>query len=748
MYDFVSNISTGTFRISDKFDVYGTNSTAPDAPPLFSSIGDEYILAFTNLENVKKIIRIVYDTLGLNDTRYLIPYYRISRDLSNWSEWILIQTVSNGILQSFPTIDPNDPFHMELKWVRQGTSNVGAIKLIEYRIDGELERPTSVAGSTVNVANGQMQIIQNPYVFKVFSISDLEIISASHPNGLPTGVSIKYRYSQDSTRTWSNWEPLTKANIISVRINPIRFFQIEYMIENNSGQSISIQDINLVGDFQNVSKDSQKTNLYGIRECCESNLYGTYDANGNFIPNTNLNSSGGGPTCDPNTFAPMTADEKANLYNPYAQNTAMKLLEKLSNDSQQMFGHKVIYFATDPDKKGQDHILNEYQLYNVVCQGEVKISVEGNNFPDSQIVMNQFDLNLFESMEVHITKQQFKEVFGVQRRPAKEDFLYFCNLNRMYVVDHAQQFRSFNNSAVYYKLILKKYHKSANVRVTNPEVKNQLDKLTKNTTIEELMGVEQAQDKAAVANKPQLQPLTRDNVRLEILAEIDKELIENSSTIISKANYDLSSVTFSSPAVIYRNLDPYFKESNNLSLQIWFNIHNYIPDEVYSFFDSYDSTENKGWKTSLSNDKITVTLNDSTYDFNLNNIFDASALLEETWYCYVMNLDQRQRVLSQYIYKRNVEEEDDAADLTNTILRRVYSNSQTMTPVEYYSFATPMILGSDMKVTNIRLFSDILPENMHTKMLNQYIIGEDSKYLIFADNATTRLYLPRFPLFE
>ena len=53
-----------------------------------------------------------------------------------------------------------------------------------------------------------------------------------------------------------------------------------------------------------------------------------------------------------------------------------------------------------------------------------------------------------------------------------------------------------------------------------------------------------------------------------------------------------------------------------------------------------------------------------------------------------------------------------------------------------------------MKVTNIRLFSDVLPENVHNKVLNQYIIGNDSKYLIFADNATQRIHLPNFPLNE
>ena len=53
-----------------------------------------------------------------------------------------------------------------------------------------------------------------------------------------------------------------------------------------------------------------------------------------------------------------------------------------------------------------------------------------------------------------------------------------------------------------------------------------------------------------------------------------------------------------------------------------------------------------------------------------------------------------------------------------------------------------------MKLTNVRLFTEIIPKEIHNKLLNQYIIRDDSKYLIFADNATTRLYLPNFPLYE
>ena len=744
MYNLVQDTSTGRLEISDVFDLLAAIGSA-NATPILSAPGDEYILQFPNLQNVTKISNFAYDTLGINDTRFLLPYYRLSNNGSAWSEWLdLKRFVDNS-----PPLDPAEPLYLEIKWVRKGTSTIGSIKILEYKLIGELDRPVVNDGSSVIVKKGEMKIIKPTDILKVFSISEVEIISPSNPNGLPAGCDVFFRYSQDSSKSWSRWEYFTKEIIQANRINPIRFFQIEYKIENNSNQDVTVLDINLLGDFQNVSKDYFKSNLYGIRECCQTNLNGIYDANGNFIPNTFLNSSGGnGPACDINTFKPMTDEDKANLYNPYAQNTAVKLLEKLSNDAQQVFGHKVIYFATDPDKKGQDHTLNEYQLYNVVCQGDIKVSIEGNNFPDSQIVMNQFDLNLFETMEAHITKQQFKEVFGVQRRPAKEDFLYFCNLNRMYSVDHAQQFRNFNNSAVYYKLILKKYNKAANVDISNVQIKNTIDKLTKNSTIDELIGIEKQQDKAAVANKQQFKPLTKDPIRLEYNAVIDKELIENSSTIISKAHYDMGSVQYRTTGVKYHNLDSQLQIAENISFTLWFNINNYITDEIYNFYYNYDDASQLGYKIELTNDRILVTTNSTTYTFNLNQTFDCTALNEETWYCYVLNIDQRIKNISQFVYKRNVEYEEDAANLSSTILQDVYNNSQAFTPFEYQIERYPEILGSDMKLTNVRLFTEIIPKEIHNKLLNQYIIRDDSKYLIFADNATTRLYLPNFPLYE
>jgi hypothetical protein len=125
----------------------------------------------------------------------------------------------------------------------------------------------------------------------------------------------------------------------------------------------------------------------------------------------------------------------------------------------------------------------------------------------------------------------------------------------------------------------------------------------------------------------------------------------------------------------------------------------------------------------------------------------SSGLNEETWYGYILNVDQRQRKISQYVYKRNIEDEDLGSRISTTILRSVNSSVMDLEPVEFtLENISAKIKGGDMKITNIRLFIDVIPENQHSKMLNQSIIRDDSKYLIFADNANQKLVLPSFDL--
>ena len=773
MSNIVNNFNLGEIIIDELYDVSATQSDI-NATPYFYNIDDEYIISFIQLERVKEFNTFEFETIGTLQTRFLEPTYRISRNGNSWTEFLPFDEINSYQttlatnsttytvtktefnIDNFPPFDPLDKMWIDLKWKRSGTKTDGFIRLLSYELNGDLLRDENT--DTVIVGSGGSSIIKPPYIYKVFRIDDIEIISSSDL----TDVSIKYRFSQDNSRTWSEWEPLTKENISTKRINPIRFFQIEYLIENNSSGNIKIQDINLIGDFQNVTLDSQKTNLFGIRECCQSFLVansantsnaGSVDENGNFIPNTTGVLSG--QSCADNIFNPMTDDEKSKLYNPYQQTQANNLLNKLSNDAMEVFGHKVQYFVTDPDSKGIDYSLHEYGLFTIACEGELKVAVDNNLFPDNQIIMNQFDLNLFDSFEIHITKESFKSLFGVERRPSKEDLVYFCDINRLFIVDHAQQFRNFNNYAIYYKVVLKKYNKSANVQAGEQSIRDRVNQLTNNSTIDQLFNIENKKDKSAVANKDQQQPLTRDPIRVEldngilINSLIIKELVENSTTIISKQHYDFSEVLGMDPIVKYKNVSSVLKVSDNIGFYAWFNLKNYLEGEEHNFFNFYDDANSLGWKTTLVSDSIVTTLNSDSYTWSFNGSSGDIALSEDVWYCYVINIDQRQRKMSQYIYKRNVEddEEDRARLLNSTILKPVYSLvNQDMTPIEYELDSTILarIENSDMKLTNIRLFSDIIPETEHNKLLNQYIIADDSKYLIFADNASMKLNLPNF----
>jgi len=712
-----------------------------NSTPYLDSVGEEFILSFLDIELVNKFTSFNYEAQGITQTRNLEIYFRVSRDQTAWTEWdIMDEDVSN-----FPPFDPLDKMYLDLKFLRTGTKQEGRIRILSFSLVGDLyrgEEGTKIVGSNSNI------IISPPFTLKIFKIDDIEVIS---PNNIEN-ISIKYRFSQDNKRTWSNWEPLTKENISSIRINPIRFFNIEYLVNNPTQHPIKITDINLIGDFQNVSEDYRKINLYGIRECCQS--YIVRDENGNQIPSGqsggvtgNLSSDG----CDPNSLPQLSQEDKANLWNPYQQSVAINLLDKLSNDAVALFGHKVRYFSTDPDGKGIDYTLNEFQLYNIVCDGELKVTVENNQFPDSQITMNTFDLTLFDSFEIQIPKKEFKRVFGPQRRPSKEDIIWFCDINRLFIVDHSQQFRSFNNAAVFYKVILKKYNKAANIISGSNAIDEAIKELTKNTTIDELFGVEVELDKKSVANKKEQQTLSRDPIRLEFKAEIIKELIENSSTVISKQHYDFSnllvngfvSMTQSVPAVVYKNIINNLKVSDNIGYFAWFKLNNYLLDETYNLFDCYDTSNEIGWRINIIDDVIKVDINQDSYELDLTN-----SLSEDVWYCYVVNVDQRQRKISQWVYKRNVDddEEDDAKFLNSTNLRQVYQSQQDITPSEFeLENIDGKILSSDIKMTNIRLFWEIIPQSEHNSILNQYIIGNDSKYLVFADNANTKVILPNYP---
>ena len=603
----------------------------------------------------------------------------------------------------------------------------------------------------LNQANNET-IVKPEFIYKVFRITDIEILGKGDIDNL----TIYYRFSQNYGRTTSQLTVLTKENIISEEINPIRFFQIEYYLTYSGSSSVTIFDINIIGDFQNVTLDGQKSNVYGIRANCNCLI-------ANIIGDTSTLPDGMPPggqssmlmpnySTDSTNLPALNADQLSKLYNPYQQNQALTLFNKMSNDVVNIFGHDIIYVLTDPDQKGIDYTFHEYTVQNYICEAKLKVSVDNNQFPDNSGSLNNFDLTLFESFEINITKDAFKAAFGVQSRPGINDIIWFCNLNKLYTIEHSHAIRNFNNYSIYYKVILKKFNQKANITAASQDIQDTIDALTKNSTIDDLMRINNEQDKKSYANQEQLrvQNSAQETLRIDIYANIEKELIENANITVAKTHYELSTVNAGQTAVTYRNFKFFYKKSDNLGFSAWFNMNTVNMTDAYNLFNYADGLSN-GIMFYIQGNSVFVIINEQTYnlsfaDENCHPV-NKNLLQENVWYNIVINLDQRQQSLTAYIYKRNVEYEDDAANLTSSKLLQLYKVTLGIIPtiIDIPDTLNANILGSDMKITNIRLFNDVIPETEHNVILNKYLIGSDYKYIIFTDNANQDANLPFNP---
>lgn len=762
----------GKFKIINTFN-----------PPIsLGIIGEEYTYYIDKIEDLEKFTRFSDTIDNLNNTRTVKRYWRIGFDDCKWSDWQetpLFDTKDNdsediggfkagtyplykvkdvltgSMFDEFPELDSAIDYHLELKWVRTGSNEDGDIVIHGFKLEGEWDRKVlNKPFGYITEDNARSPLIIRPNdILKVFKLDDFETIISGET--VDKKVKIEYRISQDSWRTSTPWEELTTENISTAmekhRLSPIRFFNIEYKLTRTGSDmtgSIKLYDINLIGEFQNVSEDYLTTSLVGIRECCKNgnstnlSIYegdgipGYVSSNdGNVIPTNSKDDE----DCLPENLAnPMGSQELANLWDPYNLKKATDLYNSISNSTTEMFGWEVVYFLTDPDIKGTDHTFHEHQLKNVVDENSIKVMVDENQFPDNQITFNQFDLSLFDTFEIHVTKEVFKRMFGVDQRPSKEDFLWFCELNRMYQVEHAQPFRDFMNAGVYYKVILKKYNKKSSVQPANETISKRIEDLTKNTTLDELFGLEKENDKTEVANKDQHSPLTKDKIRFDFSAKIVKELIENATLILNKYHYDLSVIKSADVAVRYSKPDTYVKKSDNRSYSAWFKIPEYVVNERHNFIDNYKNGE--GYKLDLLNNGFHLTFNDKVYTMPITTIED------NVWYCYTINIDQRQRKVEQYLYKRNVINENDARKLNKANLKLVESNELDLT-IEEFEFDNGndiVIQGSNMRLTNIRIYNDVVAKESHNKVLNQYII-RDTDYLILGDNSNKKITLANYP---
>lgn len=686
--------------------------------------------------------------------------------------------------------------------------------LSNVSIGGEFKFTSSDSQITLTPDDPE-QILELGDVLKIFSIDNFEIISTSKYGNV---WELEYRYSYDNKTTWSEWEFLNTPNISSVRWDSLRFVNLQYKFKlyPDYKTPVKIYEVILQGDFQNVSANAMKMNLYGLKENCiniafppteattidETILDGKtpdsdtvrlvkensqYQLHYNFITQ-GLNCYSNGENLK--ILEIENTENSGNFWNPYDFGKTTDWYNFLSNQISDMLGFTIEYHRTDPDSNGIDKVLYEFQLHNIVDMKSIKVLVPDNQFPDNQVVINQFNLDLFDTFKINITKDEFKNAFGVQFRPRKEDILYFCQINRMYIVKHAQIHKDVMNAGVYYDVVLEKYEKRSNVINKMEESKNAIDALTRNTTIDELFGFDQANEMNKVSNKMQQKPKTFDFTRKTInpnTAYIKRDLYNGSMKLLESMYY-LENVDKNESAVEYNRQDNVLLESDNRCFISWFNIPNEysetsaISRRVIDGYDMLDKTpynlvDNSegelGYKLWLQDNQVYFMLNDNVYSLGAD-------IMTNVWLGVVVNLNQRQRKLTVKLVRRktqvevllfhpktyerlqlniDTEMEDIEYEMSQNGFRAVDNiesgaNSNDfiimnsleidIEPSSFEHNSHIRINGSKMYMSNLRIFNELVKEEDIQTILSQLIIKDEDK-LIVADNANKQIVAENVP---
>jgi hypothetical protein len=430
--------------------------------------------------------------------------------------------------------------------------------------------------------------------------------------------------------------------------------------------------------------------------------------------------------------------EYDSLFKPYSLAKSQQVYLQLTKMANDIFGHDVTYFRTEPDMRTKDVILMEYSLFDVVDQQTLKILVPDNEFPqESTIAYNMFGMD-FEEFEIHIVASEFEKVFGYKKKPRARDYMYIPLINKMYMISSIAVGDRFNATQAYWKVKLTKY--SEDTAVDQNQFEPTIDSIV--TNIDEVFG-EEIQETYAKDTKPmQFQTVStsyRDGIRQFIekdLKIVDYEL-KNRWTVVSKNYYDLSFVKRGEVAMEYVT-ESSITNTDNFALTAWFKpqfLANYAAEEF--FFGDYDV--NNGFRTLLSAQDFKVIVNGITHTFEHNVTFDPLK-----WYAVILNGNNQFRELALYIYELDLSFNFNLPQSGDNDLVLKFSEVKSVSQAFFWNSNTNYHLkGGKLSLTNLRFFKQPVEFEQHSNVLNQYVV-RDSQLAVIIDNAIPSIGFQKF----
>lgn len=385
----------------------------------------------------------------------------------------------------------------------------------------------------------------------------------------------EFRWSLNGSN-WSLWSELTNDNIGMLDLNPDNKFYLEFRITAKSNPDSTSPGMGLSEGapvdppilLNNFAPDlvydypDQRDFATAPKIICSKELYDK-----------------------PIIFR----DDCEPQFKPYDVNRGINIYMDLSRTVNTIFGHEVNYYSVQPNGRGKDVILKEYNLFDVVDEKCVKVMVPQNQFPDNKATFDTFGIQFEQPFEIHIDRKYFESIFGKGAQPRKRDVIFFPLTNRIYQIESTYLHRDFNYYPVYFKCSLIKYEVKKNTKFKNTDAEKELMDYTVNT--KDLFG-EETKSEIEKVTKPQ-QYFVSSHRRNEdpIRSYVNKDVpiieydLNNNWTIVFNSYYDLNTLfqdktdpvgvsDYDREAVRYKN-SPFLSEDQELSFTCWFKMVNY-----------------------------------------------------------------------------------------------------------------------------------------------------------------------------
>lgn len=757
---------TSNFSINRIFEENMLINFSIDAG-IFSTNGQSFVIQhFPAIQNLTVLTSWEHDVTGQDDDNYLTVEYRWSFDTVAWTPWINMPSDFNNFLN--PNTNQNIWLQIKYTYTTDGSKTV---QLKELSIDGIRKIDDIFQPITINDSNPVVYTNQDTY--KVFSLQDFNIYLSS---GDISDLTINYRYTQTQGRKWSPWVPLTTENLQKTRIERLKFCNFQFAFQNNGPGPIGIYDLELVGEFQNVTANYKTMAKMGLKTQCNPLAIKPAPIGPCDTDCEQGISSSGSVCCDDC----MACSDSLTPWNPNVDSCSVgcndssyvqindrslwasqiNLYAQLNDFISKTNSWKCTYLLTDPAGKGIDHVLHEQQIHNVVMMKDINIMIPDNQFPVDNINFSGLDLDLIQSFEIHILKDTFKTAFGVEFRPGRRDVVYLCDINQLWEVEQIFPKRGFMNAEVYYRVLMKKYNDRSSRQYANTgdgqTAKNFVTELTKYTTLDGLFGIDvdneikkntKNKNNKSVENPSQQHTNTsqmtiRKNMHATVT--IKPEDIWNASLTVAKSVYELPVKSKNIKHVEYNTTDRVIGKADNRAVSFWLKTTDYDPTWDWTVLSNYDYNANTGYKINIFQGALTVMFNSNSWQVPLQGFS------KDVWYCFLVNFDQVQQKIELAIYTRQSE---NGVTLQDSKLLLFNKMTFDMTPDAFSHNEDIFIGGVDTfttagnrnkwYLTNVRIYEQVIDKNARHKVLNQNVV-EDANLTRLCDNAEKVLVVPKY----